>query len=121
VLGGLAVATLALFWIALAATWDSYALLAPGLLIWGGGMSFCYAPALRAMANSVPQEKQGQTSGIGVTSRLLGGTIGVAVCSTLFVMTGSFQVVLLAAGGVMLAALVVAWFAIERQDTTQAP
>lgn len=121
VLGGLAVATLALFWIALAATWDSYALLAPGLLIWGGGMSFCYAPALRAMANSVPQEKQGQTSGIGVTSRLLGGTIGVAVCSTLFVMTGSFQVVLLAAGGIMLAALVFGWFAIERQDTTQAP
>jgi hypothetical protein len=52
---------------------------------------------------------------------LLGGTIGVAVCSTLFVMTGSFQVVLLAAGGIMLAALVVGWFAIERQDMTQAP
>jgi len=121
VLGGLALATLAIFWLALAAAWDSYALLAPGLLIWGGGMSFCYAPALRAMANSVPQEKQGQTSGIGVTARLLGGTIGVAVCSTLFVMTGSFQVVLLATGGILFAALVFGWFAIERQDTTQAP
>jgi len=121
VLGGLALATLALFWVALAAAWDNYALLAPGLLIWGGGMSFCYAPALRAMANSVPQEKQGQTSGIGVTSRLLGGTVGVAVCSTLFVMTGSFQVVVLATGGILFAALVFGWFAIERQGSTQAP
>jgi MFS family permease len=116
VLGGMAAATLAMLWIGLAAGWDSYLLLLPGLLLWGGGMSFCYAPTLRAMANSVPADKQGQISGIGVTARLLGGTVGMAVCSTLRVMSGSFQVVFLATGGIMLAVLVFGWAAIERRS-----
>ena len=121
VLCGMALATLGMFWIGLAVAWDSYALLLPGLVLWGGGMPLCYAPTLRAMANAVPAEKQGQASGIGVTSRLLGGTIGMAVCSTLLVMTGYFEAVFLATALLMLVVLVLAWFAIERQDGNQAP
>ena len=115
VLTGLAVATLAMFWIALATGWNSYALLAPGLLVWGLGMPFVYAPTLRAMANSVPSEKQGQVGGIGVTMRLLGGTVAMAFGSTLLVMTGSFQAVFLVTALVMLVALLFAWATIASE------
>ncbi|MEM7026479.1 MAG: MFS transporter, partial [Pseudomonadota bacterium] len=116
VLGGLSLATLSMGWIGLAATWQSYAALVPGLLLWGVGMTGCYAPALRAMANAVPHEKQGQTSGIGITSRMLGGTVGMAICSSLLVTSGSFQLIFIVTAATMLAALIFGWFAIERQD-----
>ena len=106
VLGGLAFATLGMFWVAIATAADSYVSLLPGLIIWGLGMPFCYAPTLRAMANSVPAEKQGEVSGIGVTSRLLGGTLGVALSSTVLVASGGFQGVFYLAAWVMLGALV---------------
>ena len=112
VLGGLAGATVAMIWLGIAAAWDSYLLLLPGLALWGGAMPFCYAPTMRAMANAVSREKQGQSSGIGITARLLGGTVGIAVCSTLLVATGNFQAVFLATGGTMIATLIVAWLAI---------
>ncbi|MCG8546459.1 MAG: MFS transporter [Alphaproteobacteria bacterium] len=115
VLSGLAVATLAMAWIGLAAAWDSYLLLLPGLVLWGVGLSFCYAPVLRAMANAVPPEAQGQTSGIAVSDRLVGGTIGMAICSTLFATTNSFQVVFLVTAALMFAALLFGLFAMERE------
>lgn len=119
VLSGLGLATLAMGWIGVVSAWESYWVLLPGLVLWGGGMVFCYAPTLRAMANAVPVEKQGQTSGIGVTARLLGGTVGMAVCSTLLVMTNSFQVVFLTTGALMLATVVFAWLYLvgESQET----
>jgi EmrB/QacA subfamily drug resistance transporter len=115
VLGGLSVATLGMLWLGIAVAWDSYVLLLPGLILWGLGMPFCYAPTLRTMANAVPQEKQGQTSGIGITARLLGGTLGMAVSSTLLVMTGYFAVVFIATACVMAAAVLFGWLAIERR------
>ena len=121
VLSGMALATLGMFWMAPAAGWDSYVLLLPGLILWGVGMPFVYSPTLRAMANSVDKESQGQVGGIGVTSRLLGGTIGMSVCSTLLLMTGYFQVVFLATGVIMFVALLFAWFAIERHDGALPP
>ncbi|MCP4779921.1 MAG: MFS transporter [Hyphomicrobium sp.] len=121
VLSGIALATLAMFWLGFTVAWDSYVLLLPGLIGWGLGMPLCYAPALRAMANSVPLEKQGQASGIGVTSRLLGGAIGMAVGSSLLVTTGSFEVVFLATAGVMLVAVLFGFFAIERRGGAQIP
>lgn len=114
VLGGLAVATVGMFWLALAVPQDSYWAVVPGLILWGLGMPFCYAPTLRAMSNSVPTEKQGQTGGIGVTSRLFGGVIGTAVGSALLV-GGSFPSVFLATAAVMLTALLFA-LAIKRDD-----
>jgi MFS family permease len=116
VLGGLGFATLGMFWTGAVLAWDSYLLLLPGLIMWGLGMPFCYAPTMRAMANAVPQEKQGQIGGIVITARLLGGTFGMAIGSTLHAMTGTFAVVFLATAGLMLVALVVGYFAIEGQD-----
>ena len=112
VLVGMTIATAGVFWLAFAVDRDSYVLLLPGLILWGLGMPGVYAPTLRAMANSVAKEKQGQVGGIGVTGRLLGGTIGMSLSSTLLLATGSFEIVFLASALVMLAALAFAAFAI---------
>jgi len=116
VLGGLSLATLGMLWLGLSVAWDNYVLLLPGLVLWGLGMPFCYAPTMRTMANAVPQEKQGQTSGVGITARLLGGTLGMAVSSTLLVMTGYFTVVFVVTALVMAAVVLFGWFTIEPQD-----
>ena len=115
VLSGLSLASAAMLWIGLAAPWHNYPLLLPGLLLWGGGLVLCYAPTLRAMANSVPQEMQGQCSGIGINARLIGGVLGVAICSGLLVGTADFQLVFLITAAVMLAALLFGWLALERE------
>ena len=120
-LAALALTTLAMVWIGLAAGWDRYALLVPGLVLWGVAYPACFIAAARAITNAVPAEEQGQAGGIIVTARLLGGTIGMAICSTLLVMTQSFQVVLLASAGLLFAVLILAWFAIDRRDGAQAP
>lgn len=116
VLAGLATATVGMFWLAVTVAGHSYLILLPGLFLWGIGMPFCYAPTLRAMSNSVPKEKQGQTSGIGVTSRLFGGVIGTAINSSLLVGTGSFTSLFLATAIVMAASVVFGTFAIRRDD-----
>ena len=117
VLGGMALASVAMGWNALAGGWDTYLLLLPGLVLWGVGMSFCYAPTLRAMANFVPVDKQGQTSGIGITARSLGGTIGVAAGSTLLAATGSFQIVFLFAAILLATATGTWWLTIGRAES----
>jgi EmrB/QacA subfamily drug resistance transporter len=121
VLGGLTLASVGMAWLGIAVAWDSYLLLLPGLIMWGVGMPFCYAPTMRAMANTVPQDKQGQTGGIVITARLLGGTFGMAIGSTLLAMTGYFAGVLLATAGLMFVAVVVGYFAIEGQDGEPEP
>ena len=119
VLTGQAIATCAMFWIALASGWNSYWAIAPGLVLWGLGMPFVYAPTLRALANSVPKEHQGQIGGIGVTFRLLGGAIGAAVGSALL-SVGSFQTVFLCTALLMLVSLLLGWIAIEDEKKTEA-
>ncbi len=113
-LAGLTAAGLALLWVGFAVVWDSYWLLLPALLVWGGASPFLFMPPQRAIMNAVPASKQGQAGGIAMTSQLLGGTIGMAVCGTLFVMTNDFRVVFLATAAWMLAVLLIGWFAIER-------
>ena len=108
-------------WLALAVPWKSYLLLLPGLILWGLGMPFCYSPTLKAMSNSVPTEKQGQTGGIGVTARLFGGVIGTAVSSALLVAIGSYEGVFFATAGVMAASLVFGALAIKRENGSKPP
>lgn len=68
----------------------------------------------RAVMNSVPPSKQGEAGGIAMSSQLLGATIGMAVCSTLFSMTNSFQVVFFGTAVFTLIVLVISWLTIER-------
>ena len=116
---GAALTSLGMFWIAVASAWDSYALLVPGLVVWGGALMLCFLPPVMAMMNAVPVKKHGQAGGIVTSARLLGGTIGMAVGSTLLATTGSFQVVFLAPGALMLVVLVIGWFAIERHGAAR--
>ncbi len=113
-LAGLTAAGLALLWVGFAVVWDSYWLLLPAVLVWGGASPFLFMRPQRAIMNAVPASKQGQAGGIAMTSQLLGGTIGMAVCGTLFVMTNDFRVVFLATAVLMLAVLLIGWLAIER-------
>lgn len=108
---------MALGWIGFAIVWDNYWVLLPALLIWGAASPFLFMPPQRAIMNAVPVSKQGQAGGIAMTSQLLGGTIGMAVCGTLFVMTKDFRVVFLATAALMLAVLLIGWFAIERETS----
>lgn len=112
-LAALALAAVAILWIGFASRWDSYALLLPGLVVWGLALAICFMPPQKAVMSAVPGEAQGQASGILMTSRLLGATIGMAICSALFTMTGSFEMVFLVTGAIMLAVLLLGWLTIE--------
>ncbi len=117
VLSGLTIATLAMFWITYTLNGGSYLLILPGLLLWGIGMPFCYSPTLRNIANTVPEDKQGEVGGIAVTARLLGGVFGVAFGSSLLLMTGGYQPVFLVTAAIMLFAVISAAIVLERQET----
>lgn len=111
---GLAVSTIGMIWVGLATFENSYALLFPGLLIWGGGLPFCAVPTMRVIVNAVPADKQGQVGGVMMTVRLLGGTLGMALGAALLAETGHYAMVFLTTGVLMLAIFVTGWFAIER-------
>jgi predicted MFS family arabinose efflux permease len=66
--------------------------------------------------NAIPQDKPGQAGGILMTSQLLGGTVAIAVCGTVFAMTGDYRLVFLVPALVSLAALALSWLALDRQD-----
>ena len=93
---------------------DSYVLMFPGLLVWGLSMAFVFVPPQRAVMNSVSPQQQGEAGGIAMASQLMGATIGMAVCSTLFSMTDSYEMVFLGTCVFTLAVLAVSWLTIER-------
>lgn len=113
-LAGMAVMLVGLAWVAVAMSRESYGLIFFGLLATGLAMAFLFVPPQRAVMGSVPPAKQGEAGGIAMSSQLLGATIGMAVSSTVFSMTGSFQAVFAANAAVALVALVVGWLTIER-------
>jgi EmrB/QacA subfamily drug resistance transporter len=113
-MGGLALSAIALLWVALATGWAGFGALAPALILWGAALPFLFVPPQRAVMNAVPAEKHGQASGINLTAQLLGGTIGMAVCSTLFASLGDYRVVFLAVAGFVLAVLLTVWLSLER-------
>jgi EmrB/QacA subfamily drug resistance transporter len=114
VLWGLALTGTAFLWLSVAAGADDYLLLTPGLLLWGFGAIILFAPARSAVVNVSPPEKHGQVGGIVMSAQILGGTIGMAVCGTLYATVHSFAVVFLATAGFVLAVLALGWRAIER-------
>jgi MFS family permease len=119
-LGGLVFMLAGLAWIGAAVTWQSYGALFPGLLFWGLSMAFLFVPPQRAVMNAVPAFKRGQAGGIAMSSQLLGATVGMAVSSTIFSMTGSYQIVFLASAALTLVVLAIAWLAVERPPADDA-
>ena len=74
----------------------TYAILFWGLLAWGLSQAFLFVPPQRAVMSSVPPQKHGQAGGIAMSMQLIGATVGMAVCSTIFSMTHDYQIVFLA-------------------------
>jgi len=114
VLVGLLLFALSLFGIAFAAAAESYVLFVVPLILWGCTMTLLYVPTRRAVMAVVPATEHGEAGGINLTAQLIGGTVGMALSGTLLAETGSYLVVFLVAGGLALAVLVIAWFALER-------
>jgi len=86
----------------------------PGLLAWGLSPAFLFVPPQRAVMGAVPPAKHGQAGGIAMSSQLVGATVGMAVCSTIFSMTGDFWAVFLATALVTGSVIVIGLFTIER-------
>lgn len=107
-------------WIGAAVSMSGYAGLFPGLLLWGLSMAFLFVPPQHAVMNAVPRHKQGQAGGIAMSAQLLGATIGMAVCSTVFSTTNEFRSVFLSAAAFVTVVLVVAWTSIGRDGTVTA-
>jgi MFS family permease len=100
--------------VALAISWGSYPLMFPGLLAWGLSQAFLFVPPQRSVMNSVVPSKQSQAGGIAMSAQLLGATVGMAVCGTLFSMTNDFQVVFVANAVFTLLVFVIALNGLER-------
>ncbi|TMV07941.1 MFS transporter [Ruegeria sediminis] len=85
-----------------------------GLLLWGVAVSYLFVPPQRAVMMSVPSEMQGQAGGLVLSSQLLGGTVGMAICSTVYATTGSFAAVFWITAALSLLVLLYGLRALER-------
>lgn len=91
-----------------------------GFVLWGCCVPFLFVPPRRAVMSSVPANLHGQASGISMSFQLLGGTVGMALGSSVFTITGSFPLVF--AFVASFAACVLAYaFASLSQDHQSAP
>jgi EmrB/QacA subfamily drug resistance transporter len=92
-----------------------HAVIVAALVVWGAAMPFAAVPARRALMNAVPKARQGEASGVNLTIQMLGGTIGVALCGTLRIVTGRYASIFFLTGALLLAMTLVAWSTIEHQ------
>ena len=76
---GLGLVCAALAWISTASQATPYAILAAQMVVFGTGMGMTQSPATEAIMGAVPKEKGGIASAVNGSTRLFGGTLGVAV------------------------------------------
>ncbi|MCX5063052.1 MULTISPECIES: MFS transporter [unclassified Streptomyces] len=89
---GLFLQGVGLGWINLVADTDTaYSSLVGPMVVAGIGMGFVFAPTAAVVLGSVAQEHAGKASGANTTVREIGGALGIAVLSTVFVTYGSTQ------------------------------
>ncbi len=81
--GGLVLVSVALFWQSWLSVGSGFSFLAPGFVLMGVGMGFIMTPMSTAAMNAVDRTKAGVASGILSMSRMVGGTLGVAVLAAL--------------------------------------
>ena len=77
--GGLAAFAAALWWISDVSPVTSYGIIAAQMVLLGVGMGLTQAPATEAIMGAVPTQKAGIASAVNGSTRLFGGTLGVAV------------------------------------------
>lgn len=110
---GLFVTFLIFVCMACAVAWQSYWWLIFAMAAWGLTNSFVFVPALHHGASCVPEDERGQVGGIMLTSQLLGGTIGMAVCGTLVATTGVYQLPFFVTAFLSLTVFCLAWQSIR--------
>jgi hypothetical protein len=71
-------------WVTTATASTSYATIAAQMVVLGTGMGLTSAPATEAVMGVVPKAKAGLGSAINDATRLLGGTLGVAVIGSVY-------------------------------------
>ncbi|WP_128436994.1 MFS transporter [Streptomyces cyaneus] len=89
---GLFLQGVGLGWINLVADTDTaYSSLVGPMIVAGIGMGFVFAPTAAVVLGSVAKEHAGKASGANTTVREIGGALGIAVLSTVFVTYGGPQ------------------------------
>jgi EmrB/QacA subfamily drug resistance transporter len=83
VAGGAALVGAGLIWNAAVLDKVSFGWLVPGYLAMGVGLALAMTPASTDCMNSAPARLRGEASGVMQTTRQVGGTIGLAVMSTI--------------------------------------
>jgi hypothetical protein len=71
-------------WVATTATNTGYGTIAAQMVVLGTGMGLTSAPATEAIMGVVPKAKAGVGSAVNDATRLLGGTLGVAVIGSVY-------------------------------------
>jgi EmrB/QacA subfamily drug resistance transporter len=84
VAGGLLMMACFYAWVSTANATLAYWVIALQMALFGAGMGFTSAPATEAIMGVVPAEKAGAGSAVNDTTRLLGGTLGVAVMGSIY-------------------------------------
>jgi hypothetical protein len=82
---GLLMVTAFYLWVSLVvAPANGYIKIAIQMVLYGTGMGLTSAPATEAIMGVVPRDKAGVGSAVNDTTRLLGGTLGVAVIGSVY-------------------------------------
>jgi EmrB/QacA subfamily drug resistance transporter len=71
-------------WVSVIASHTGYGVIAIQMALYGLGMGFTSAPATESIMGAVPKDKAGVGSAVNDTTRLLGGTLGVAVIGSIY-------------------------------------
>ena len=113
---GLILNAAGMIWLAVFVHLDSYWLLIPALIAWGCALPFHFVSTRRAIVNTVPVEKLGQSGGLTMTMQLLGGTVSMAISGTILAATGRFDVLYWLAGGLMALVAVSGFLRLRREE-----
>lgn len=107
-LGGLAITS-----IGFVTRFERYDFILPLLVLYGLSQPYLYTPPRVAVTNTVPDEKQGQASGIVSTAQMIGATMSVALLSAVLLEFNSFQIVFIFTGVFALIVTVLGWFYLD--------
>ncbi|MES0809992.1 MFS transporter [Roseibium sp. SCPC15] len=118
--GGLFGIAVAMALLSLAAPFGNIWLFAPGLLVAGIVTPFVFVPTQAAIMASLPEHKHGQGGGISMSSQMIGGTVGLAVCSTLFAFHKSYVLVFASTAALLFFVAVLCLFLFRRPSPVQA-
>ena len=85
---GLTTVAIALFWQSFIQVDTSYWFLLPAFMLMGAGIAFVMSPMSTAAMNAVDRTKAGAASGVLSMTRMVGGTLGVAVIGAMVAAIG---------------------------------